>query len=243
MAYGRVYVVQGDDIVAVSVHDGEEDWRFRACKQRAGEVDEDGSQLSFRVHTLATRRHVYGMAGRLLHAVDPVTGELAWVTGMQNSDRTVVANEDIVIQASTDDFEAVDPATGELLWYGFADDIYSHYALDACRVYWTNNIHVGGLNLDTGERDWGTEGIGHGATTPIAVTEETIFHTPGEIRLGDHPWSESLIAYDKQTGEEKWVISEFFSGGETIVISGDENTPDTIYAGGKAIRNDGSTEI
>lgn len=194
----------------------------------------------------------FGVAGHLVHAVDAVTGMERWVgslaeglSGLDEDDspgRLMTSDQFVVSIAPTEPrtVEAFDAASGDHRWFRWAD-YRNKWGLDEEQLYWDYDLSTyGATGLDEGETRWENayeRRADHGRTG--VVTEETLYLST----IADWNDPNRLVAIDKYTGEERWSSDEVTVSRIPFVISGDDVVPDTIYHGGRAIRNEGLTDL
>lgn len=241
VAYERVYIAGGNCLIALSVADGTTMWRYRSRRQAFGELDPDGVVHSFGQAMVAGGK-VVGRAGAILHAVDAITGDEDWVTAIEWNPRgRLLATDDVVIhwEASDGAAEAYDTETGEHLWLRHPDEA-TVWGVDDVHIYWSTRRHLAAASVETGGVAWSVEFHLESLSRRGIVTDDTVY-VAVSMDPPDRDWESALLAFDKHTGEELWAMDDLAWTAGTIILSGDDTVPDTIYHRGQARRNDGTT--
>jgi quinoprotein glucose dehydrogenase len=207
------------DVIALVPETGKQVWRFRA---RGPAVDRRG--FAYWPGDGAMRPRIVAIWGRVMHGIDPVTGQASsdWpATGFDLGLPNPANNNAIAggVQPSTPpviykNLIITTGATGFLPTPAQPSDPHAH-DLRTGKLVWTARM-VPGAN-EQGGNSWGPETqqvVGSGAWGTLTVDEESgTVYVPtdagspdyvGIWRPGDNAGAGSTVALDAETGRVKW---------------------------------------
>lgn len=168
-----------------------------------------------------------------IYSIDASEGTENWVVEVENEvlSSPAVSDGTLYIGVSDGQLYAIDAHDGDIEWTFEADgDIWSSPAVAFGSVYfadWTATVYA--VDADSSREEWSSDTGGQYISSSPAVDEETVYIGHTRVAFGDEDDLEygSLLAFDRETGERRWV----FETGAEEVGSSPVVTDGCVYVG------------
>jgi outer membrane protein assembly factor BamB len=254
VADGRVYLVTGSGVVALSLRDGSTRWRNTDAGRPIGEGRElappvagddalfaattdgllalapDDGTVDWRYAASATGPPTLAGGGPVLPTADGVAaltpdGSERWTAATGEVTDPPLAAADGAVVAAGDGVVAVDAATGDRLWESPVD-AQSHPVVADGTVYLGTREGLVALDLNDGTERWTADrGSGRAFSAPV-VTDETVYAVERPAEAGDATFAFGRT--DDGPPSPRWCSSV----GEGAVAAAADGHALTLQSGG-----------